>query len=381
MNHTLSRDSLRTALIGVCGVFMAHGLSVAVLAALFPVIKAQLAADDRAFAFCLTALGLGALAAMAFSGPVVSRFGSARVALGTAATCAALFVAVSFSRSLPAAAATLFVYGAASGITDIAMNVQASLIEQRSRANYMTRIHGFWSIGGILGSVVAGAVIERLPPLTYTLMFAAFHVLLVSFATSAFLPDTPGPARQAKSWSLPPLVLLPLAAMAFLSVLCTGGIRDWSAIYLHKDLGSSLGLAVQGFAAFSGATAVGRFGGDAIRNRIGNRPLLVIGGLAGGLAMAAGLAGGSVAGMLAAIAGLGFAHSNLFPVLISASAKSVPGRESRNVSAVMAVSYGGYIVGPMLIGLAANAYGLTIGLGLVAAASLLIAAAGLAARA
>jgi MFS family permease len=380
MELTVRANNLRTPLFGVGGMFLVNGLFVAVLAAYFPLIKAQLDADEATFAICLTALGLGALISMAFSGYLVGRFGSARVTLVTAMVCGALFALQAFLFSLPLAVATLFALGAANGMTDIAMNVQASTIEQKSRANYMTRIHACWSIGGIAGSLLAGAIIERLPPAVFTMVLSGFYVLAVSLATSAFLPDERRPQQAARTWALPPSALLPFGLMAFLVLLSTGGIRDWSAVYLNKDLGSSLSVAVQVFAAFSATTALGRLGGDAIRSRIGNTPLLIAGGVAGFLAMAAGLASGSVIAMFAAVAALGFAHANMLPVLISAAGKFDPGHESRNVSAVMATAYGGYILGPPLIGLAASTHGLTLGLGIVSVASLLIAAVGAATR-
>ena len=143
---------------------------------------------------------------------------------------------------------------------------------------------------------------------------------------------------------------------------------DWSAVYLHEDLGASPALAGAGFAAFSLAMAVGRFSGDHLAARLGPARLLALsGGLAAvGLAAALliGRPGAAIVG--AGLVGLGLANS--VPVLFGAAGR-MPGLPAgAALAAVATTGYGGFLAGPPAIGIVAETIGLPAALGLVALA-------------
>jgi MFS family permease len=372
--------SIRSALIGVAGMFFSHGVMIAVRAATIPVIKTQLAASDAELAFCLTAMGLGALVAFAFASALVHRLGSAKATLLSIIAAALLFSVQAFIFNLWIMAFMLFLLGAAVGMSDIAMNVQASVAEQRAGTSYMTRIHGCWSVGAITGSLGAGFLIERMSPAAFTITFSVISVLLAWLAVKPFLQEDRSKAAPGQMFAFPASALWPFCVMSFLALMTVVGIRDWAPIYLKENLGSSLSLSVQTFAAFQVTTAMGRFSGDYIRQRFGDTLLLVAGGVLGCVSLIAGLASQNATGMFVALAVLGLAHANIIPALISIAGKHDPGNESRNVSAVMGLGYGGFILGPVIIGALAQAQGLAAGLASVAVASLLITAAAVASR-
>jgi MFS family permease len=151
-------------------------------------------------------------------------------------------------------------------------------------------------------------------------------------------------------------------------------MADWSAVYLRETLGSSMAIAATGFAAFCLAMAVGRFMGDRLVLCLGARAVL----RGSGSVAAAGLGGAllnghPLAGIIGcALVGLGIA--NIIPVVFSAAAtraaKTQPGAA---LAAVATIGYGGFLSGPPLIGITAEAAGLRIALGLVSAACALVA--------
>ena len=147
---------------------------------------------------------------------------------------------------------------------------------------------------------------------------------------------------------------------------------DWSAVYLHDDLGAAPALAGAGFAAFSLAMAVGRFSGDHLAARLGPVRLLRLSGGLAAVGLAAALVSGrseiAIAG--AGLVGLGLANS--VPVLFGAAGR-MPGLPAgAALAAVATTGYGGFLVGPPVIGLVADAVGLPAALGLVALACALI---------
>ena len=60
--------------------------------------------------------------------------------------------------SLGGMAAALLLFGAAIGMIDVAMNVQAVIVERASGKAMMSGFHGFFSIGGIAGAAMGRLV-------------------------------------------------------------------------------------------------------------------------------------------------------------------------------------------------------------------------------
>jgi fucose permease len=119
--------------------------------------------------------------------------------------------------------------------------------------------------------------------------------------------------------------------------------------------------------------ALGRFFGDRLRSRLSAARLVRLSAslAAAGLivALLAPWAAMAVAGF--AIVGLGL--SNLVPIFFSAAAR-IPGQPSgTGIAAVATLGYGGFLIGPPVIGAVAEATSLTLALGSTVLASLAIA--------
>ena len=57
--------------------------------------------------------------------------------------------------SLVALCALLLVFGAVAGLADMAMNAEGVLVEKLFGRSVMSSLHGFWSVGVLLGSAVS----------------------------------------------------------------------------------------------------------------------------------------------------------------------------------------------------------------------------------
>ena len=166
-----------------------------------------------------------------------------------------------------------------------------------------------------------------------------------------------------------------LAVVAFCSLVGEGAADNWSAVYLHYDLGTSQGFAALGFAAFSIMMTIGRLGGDRLALRFG--PVRLVRGC--GLLAAAGLAAGLLIdrpiGGLAGFAALGAGLSCIVPQVFSAAGNTDPARAGRNLARVAGLGYLGLVSGPALIGGAAAMVGLPWALGIPVLLALAVAAA------
>jgi hypothetical protein len=263
-------------------------------------------------------------------------------------------------------AIALVALGASNALLDVSMNSQAVVVEARYGRPIMASFHGLFSAGGLAGAAAASAVMARgLGDIAHVASVAAASLVVVGSALPHLVPA--GPSAATSVFVRPRGALLALGALAFCGLLAEGAMGDWSAVYLRDALATTPAQAATGFAAFSLAMAGGRFGGDRLVAAFG--PALVLRAssvvAAGGLAAAL-LLGTPLAGVIGCgLVGLGIA--NVVPVLFSA-AGAVPGIPSGvGIAAVATCGYFGLLVGPPVIGLAAEVSSLRIALGIVSA--------------
>jgi hypothetical protein len=303
---------------------------------------------------------------------LVARIGSRRATL-LAATALALALPLPVLAPTAALVAVALAFlGAANATLDVAMNAQGVAVEAAVGRPVLSSFHGLFSLGGLAGAAAAvGTMAVGVAAVVH-----ALAVTLASLAILAVLRPALAPApllgAGAPVFAWPPRRLLGLGALTFCALLAEGAVGDWSAVYLHDDLGASPAVAGAGFAGFSLAMAAGRFGGDRLVTGLGRRRLLR---LSGGLA-AAGLAGALVVGRPeAAVVGfalVGLGLANAVPILFGAAGR-VPGLPSGTaLAAVATTGYGGFLAGPPAIGFVGDAVGLPAALGLVALACALI---------
>jgi len=191
-------------------------------------------------------------------------------------------------------------------------------------------------------------------------------------------PPVPGPRpgdAPPRSPSQITLVIWVLGLLALFGQVGEGAAGDWSAVYLHVNLGTSAGVAAAGLAAFSVTMAAGRMVGDRLAARFGSVRLVRVSGLLAGLGLAAGLLIGTPAAAIAAFALLGAGQAGIFPQIVSSAVRLDPSRAGRNIGRIAAVAYTGLLGGPVVIGAAASGIGLRDALFIPAALSLLVAAA------
>jgi MFS family permease len=121
-----------------------------------------------------------------------------------------------------------------------------------------------------------------------------------------------------------------------------------------------------------GSMAIMRLTGDRLTSRAGRVPVVRFGALLAGLALAAALLLGQPAATFIAFILTGLGLANIFPLVVSAA-----GRTRSPALAIATVSTGGYagvLIGPPVIGFAADLFSLPIALGLVVGLCALIAA-------
>jgi len=148
---------------------------------------------------------------------------------------------------------------------------------------------------------------------------------------------------------------------------------DWGVLYLKQELNLPQAQAALGYAAFAGAMAASRLVGDALRARFAEPALLAAGASLAAAAMAALLLVGKPAVALLGFALVGAGLAPVVPILYSAAAR-VPGvSRAAAIAAVTSIGYGGFLIGPPLIGCLAHVSSLTVAMAVIVLAATLLA--------
>jgi MFS family permease len=274
--------------------------------------------------------------------------------------------------------AALVILYAASGLYDVGINASAVDLERASGRRVMAVLHAAFSAGGVAGALSAGVLLSAgvdyrvvylalLPPLGAVILAVA----ATRFPRSGGSPGE-GVARGAGLYRNLPLILV--AVIATLALLSEGEMEHWSGVYLRNTLGLSALLGGSGVAVFYGSMAVGRLGAVFVIGRFGNRPTLLGAGLltAGGMTLA--LATREPLLVVAGFLLVGLALSAVVPIAFSVAGDLAPGRAGGAISLVTTLGYGGFLLGPVIVGGLAEVLGLRIALGIIAASGLLISA-------
>lgn len=370
----LPRDPLRRARLAIGLVFLVNGAVFGSWAPQIPFVQERLAIGPAVLGAALLAMAVGALAAMLLAGGAIARFGSAPVTRATGlALCLALPLVV-LAPDLPLLVAALAFMGAANGMMDVAMNAHGVAVETRLQQPIMSSLHGMFSLGGLIGAGLGALALGIVPPWAHAVAAGTLLALLALAAMRRLLPGRIDVGDAGPHFVLPSRAALGFGALAFLAMMSEGAALDWSAAWLRGELGAGPTLAGLAFAAFSAAMAIGRFSGDRLRRRMGAEALVRGSALlaAAGLAFAVLLATPLAAILGFACAGLGL--SNAVPVMFGAAAR-LPGLPpGAGIAATASVGYLGFLVGPPLIGLAAQVTSLGAALWLLVLACGLVAA-------
>jgi hypothetical protein len=263
---------------------------------------------------------------------------------------------------------TLFAFGAAPGSLDVAMNIHGVEVERAARTPLMSGFHALFSVGGFAGATVMTFLLSsRIIPLASTLFASVLMVIAMALAAPRLLRASH--SEKTPLIVAPHRVVLLLAALAFVMFLVEGAILDWSAL-----LATGRGLVSEargglGYSMFAIAMTVGRFRGDFVTARVGDRAVLFWGGLATmagfALVLSAPIASRAMSGFLL----IGLGASNIVPVLFRGAGAQRAMPAGLAVAAITTAGYAGVLVGPAAIGLVAKSVRLPVAFWLLAASA------------
>jgi MFS family permease len=343
--------------------FLFFGVTAGSLLPRLPAIKEALHLTDGQIGVAFLAFGVAAVSAAAGARLLLARGARTPVRILLFLLCVAL-VGPAVAPSYPVLVLVFVFTGLCAGSLDMLINSQATEIERDAGRPMINSFHGYWSLGSILGSVIAVGAALLLVPVAVHFAVVGIALAVASVPLAAAVPDTRGGAAALVSADATRLhvgvAVAVIAVLALVAVVVEGAGMDWSAIYLHDYGHASEGVAALGFAVMSVTMTLVRFTADRITAVTSPRAVVALGGavVASGFALAI-----AFPQPLLAMAGFGLVGAGtavLFPLAMSASSNL--DEAGNTLSLVTAAGYAGSLVAPPLIGAAADRFGLRLAL-------------------
>ena len=362
------------AATSVC--FFVNGALVGTWVAQISFVQDRFDVSKTTIGVVLLFMAGGAFVAMPLTGQVLERRPSASV-LRLASLAYPPLLLLPLAASGPVwLAAALVVFGAGNGAMDVSMNAHGVAVERSLSRPIMSSLHACWSFGGLGGAgAVAAAVALGVDPRLESAVAAIVLWGVVAATTTRLGAASVHAAEEGRAagLALPSRPVMLIGLLCFLVMTTEGAVADWAGIYL-TGTGASHALSATGFAGFSLGMALARLAGDGLVARYSRARVLVGGATLAAASLALLLAAGEA---LVAVPGLvlvGVGVANAVPLLFSAAGRVPPSGPS--LAAVFTIGYLGFILGPPVIGVLADATSLTAALAVVCGAVVLVAAFG-----
>jgi fucose permease len=339
-----------------------------------PVLGARYGLTDIVLSLVLLAVAIGTVSALFVAGPVIGRMGArATAATGGLAMGLSLCLLLHYP-SLPALAVAAFLLGAFMSLFDVAINTEGSELEALAGRPVMSNLHAMFSVGGMLGAGLTYGLLELHVTAAARLVAVGLGLAAIAQVVSRAMLETHAKAdADARHFAWPRGILLLIGLLVFAGMTAEGVLYDWSVLYLRDDVGLSASHASLGYATFTAAMAIARFGGDALRARFHERAVLRTSALVAVLAMALLLLSGRSWAAFVGLAAVGAGLAPVAPILFNAATRVPGASRAAAIASVTTIGYCGFLIGPPIIGSIASRTSLATAMWLVVVAAAVVA--------
>ncbi len=359
--------TIRKAWIAVAAMFILNGALFGIWASRVPAVMEQFGLSHGQLGALLLAMAAGAVCSFPFAGKFVDHLGAARITRVVALVYPVTLIVLPLAPNVTVLAALLFVFGAAHGAMDVAMNGWGAEVERRLEHRIMSSLHAMFSFGAGVGAL-SGYIAVQLEAglLTHFLMSSALISAITLFLAAIDWTSDTTTQKSGTVFAFPSGPLLLVGLVAFCSSLGEGAMADWSAVYLRDIVLADEGTAALGYAAFSVSMVVMRLLGDRVTTLVGPVRSARLGGLIAAAGILLAILFPSVSTALTGFAMLGIGYAVIMPLAFSRAANDPNVPPGQAISSVATLGYGGMLLGPPIIGFIAGVTDLQIGFALLA---------------
>ncbi|WP_260075588.1 MFS transporter [Phaeobacter inhibens] len=355
-DHSRRPRQLRSPWRAVSAMFVLNGALFGIWASRIPAVSEIHGLSPGGLGLLLLLMAAGAILSFPLAGRAADRIGAAHVTRRVALAYVLGLVLLALAPNLPLLAAALFVFGAAHGSMDVAMNAWASEVEARAARPMMSSFHAMFSLGAGLGALsgYAAASIDAQIPAHFLVAGCVSALLTLYMAQIPWVARPAPESGAAKPALLPRGALLAVGFVAFCGAVGEGAMADWSAIFLVLTTGASEADAALGFAVFSIAMVAMRLIGDLVVARIGPVTAGRLAGTSASLGALIAVGWSSYGAAMTGFALMGIGYALIMPLAFSRAASDPDLPAGAAIASVATFGYGGILIGPPMIGVTAE---------------------------
>jgi fucose permease len=341
------------------GVFVVNGAAIGLWVAHIPWVQERFDLSKSTMGLVLVGMALAVILAFPIAGQAIVRHGSEKVVWVGGIGCA-LAVNLPLLAPTPVLVALgLAVLGGSSATQDVAMNSHGVKVEKDLRKPIMSSLHAGWAFGGMAGAGFAAACAALGLDARITVAIGSLLLLVLLYVCASRIGHgSAAEGDDAPGFTLPSRGVVLLAILCLLVMVTEGAMADWGGLYLRGDLGASAAIAALAYSFFTGGMTAGRVVGDWVNNRIGPVALLRWGALLTGVPLGAMLLIGQPAVALVGLFLVGLGVSNGVPLMFSAAGRQPDTPPGPGIAAVSSMGSLGFLAGPPVIGVLADAVSL-----------------------
>lgn len=348
--------------------FFLPGITISSWVTRTPDVRDLVDASTAQMGLILFGLSIGSMIGILGAGPLLGRLGARRLIVAGMSLVTVGTGVVGIGAGLGSGVVVAFglaLFGLGMGGGEVALNVEGAEVERLLGRSTMPLMHGFFSLGTVVGGV-AGMVLTavRFPVVAHLLIAAAVAAIVLVVAIRPVPVATGQRATGDRASAIAPQTpvwrdtrLLLIGAIVLALALAEGTANDWLPLVMVDGHGFDAALGSAVFVVFAASMTIGRFVGGWFVNRFGRAAVLCASALLGGagLALVIFVDNQAVAASAAVLWGLGASLG--FPVAISAAADSGENPAAR-VAIAAIVGYIAFLVGPPTLGFLGEEYGL-----------------------
>jgi len=374
--HTVHPKSTKRATMIV---FFICGLSLSSWVPMVPIVKDILDLNEADLGILLLCIGLGALITMPISGMLIQKIGSRKVIRLGALTTAISLPLLLLIPSYYGVGIVLFFFGSGIGSINVSMNAHGVQLQNALKTPILSSLHGLFSLGGLLGSLGLGVLLQLgFIPIYGILLICTIVIVLVLSQYKNLYSYSVEQQMQANQnlkeskdvqktrFKLPSPTVFLLGIICFSAFLSEGAMLDWSALFLRDIKNVNQELTGIGYATFSLAMTFMRLNGDRIQNKIQPQHMIIGGSILSSLAIFIIILSPSLSLALVGFALLGASASNIVPLIFSEAGKISGISPAISLSILTTMGYTGQLIGPALLGYIAQFYSLQIAFSITA---------------
>jgi MFS family permease len=356
---TKTKKSARRALLVQ---FFLMGFIFASLLSRFPAIQELYGLSMAQLSLMPFCMSVGAMTMMPFCAHFAGKYGCKKLsAMGY--IYIALFPLLVFMPNLVSLYILCALYGVFIALTDVAINANSILIEKAYKRPIISLFHAFFYVGMCSGALLSILFLAmKIAVTSHLLLVSVLAIIVFYYVRTFFLKETPSRENVTRKLKIlfPKGILLLIAFIALCGRIIEGGVSDWSTVYMKTIVDLSETMAPAGLAIYSAFIAFGRFFGDSIRKRYREPAILLGCCILTAIGLAIMIAGTEIYFAITGLFISGIGLSCLVPIIYSLAGNQKDVTPGMGLAMVHTISGTGFLFGPFIIGLIADAFDMRV---------------------